>query len=306
MFVMAVGYIALTMMTASFLRYMAKYFRSPIDVRSIGDWALVTGATDGIGKCFCVDLAKKGMNIILVSRSEIKLEEVASEIRKKYNVDTKIIVIDFIKEKKPRKLIETTIQDLNVGLLINNVGMSYAHPEYFLQVEDGESCDQALVDCNISSLLSVTRAVLPSMVARRKGAVINISSFAASFCPLLSVYSASKAFVSQFSSNLEVEYRDSGITIMCASPYYVVSNMSRSHQIYGPAIHHPTALTYASSVLAQLGTATFTYGYWAHDLVGIMASLAGPLAPIIIHGVLKNIRKTALKEKCQTVKNKTN
>ena len=61
-----------------------------------------------------------------------------------------------------------------------------------------------------------------------------------------------------------MEYRDQGITMMCAAPYYVVSNMSK---IKRASLTTPTATTYAASVLAQLGTTTFTYGYWAHDLV---------------------------------------
>ena len=61
-----------------------------------------------------------------------------------------------------------------------------------------------------------------------------------------------------------MEYRDQGISTLCAAPYYVVSNMSK---IRRPSWTTPTATTYAKSVLAQLGTTTFTYGYWAHDLV---------------------------------------
>lgn len=133
-----------------------------------------------------------------------------------------------------------------------------------MQVENGEAKFQALVDCNISSMLAVTRAVLPSMVARGRGAVINMSSYSAHCGPLLAVYAASKAFVIQFSSDLEMEYREKGVTIMCAAPYYVVSNMSK---IRRASLTTPTATVYAASVLGQLGTTAFTYGYWAHDLV---------------------------------------
>jgi len=294
MLVTLAGYVALVVVIGRLLAYLSKYAKSPVKVKSLGDWALVTGATDGIGKGFCLDLAKKGMNIVLVSRSKDKLDTVAKEIEDKYSVKTKVIAIDFTKDKDVREQIETGIKDLSVGVLVNNVGMSYEYPEYFLQVENGESRFQALVDCNINSMLSVTRAVLPSMVSRGKGAVINMSSFSAHCGPLLSVYSGSKAFVIQFSSDLEMEYRDQGITMMCAAPYYVVSNMSK---IKRASLTTPTATTYAASVLAQLGTTTFTYGYWAHDLVAFGLSLLGPVTPLITHHVLKSVRKSALRKK---------
>ena len=107
-----------------------------------------------------------------------------------------------------------SLQGLNVGLLANNVGMSYDHPEFFLEIQDGATRGQAMVDCNINSMLKVTRAVLPAMVARRRGAVINLSSFSAFGAPLLSVYSACKAFVLQWSTDLELEYSGKGITVM--------------------------------------------------------------------------------------------
>jgi len=294
MLVLLAGYVALVVVACRLLAYLAKYVRSPLKVKSLGEWALVTGATDGIGKGFCLDLAKKGMNLVLVSRTKGKLQDVAKEIEEKYKVNTMVIDIDFTKDKNARERIESETKDLNIGLLVNNVGMSYEYPEYFLQVEDGEARLQALVDCNISSMLSVSRAVMPGMVARGRGAVINMSSFSAHCGPLLAVYSASKAFVIQFTSDLEMEYRDKGLTIMCAAPYYVVSNMSK---IRRASLTTPTATTYAASVLAQLGTTTFTYGFWAHDLVAFGMSLLGPIGPLVTHHVLKSVRKRALKKK---------
>ena len=142
--------------------------------------------------------------------------------------------------------------------------MSYDYPEYFLQIEDGAAKCKAMVDCNINSMLNVTRAVLPAMVARGKGAVINMSSFSAFSGPLLSVYAASKAFVIQWSADMELEYSDKGITIMCACPYYVVSNMSKIRKANWST---PTPVVYSKSLLGQLGCVSFTTGFWAHDLM---------------------------------------
>ena len=117
------------------------------------------------GKGFCLDLAKKGMNIVLVSRSKDKLDTVAKEIEEKYSVKTKVIAVDFTKDKDVRESIEEGIkvsfcnlyvqhllssqlvqfdifQDLNVGVLVNNVGMSYEYPEYFLQVSTNDLIHQ--------------------------------------------------------------------------------------------------------------------------------------------------------------------
>ena len=91
-----------------------------------------------------------------------------------------------------------------------------------------------------------------------------MSSFSAFSGPLLSVYAASKAFVIQWSADMEMEYSSKGITIMCACPYYVVSNMSKIRKANWST---PTPTVYSKSLLSQLGCVSFTTGFWAHDLM---------------------------------------
>ena len=127
-------------------------------------------------------------------------------------------------------------QDLDIGVLVNNVGMSYEYPQEFLELSS--TYVDTLINLNIVSLNAMTRIVLPQMVERKKGAVINISSFLAAIpTPLLSVYSASKSYVDLISQGMAKEYSSKGITVQCILPGYVASKMSK---IRKPTLTVPT------------------------------------------------------------------
>ncbi|KAE8606274.1 hypothetical protein XENTR_v10010654 [Xenopus tropicalis] len=180
----------------------------------IGKWAVVTGATDGIGKAYAEELAKRGMNIVLISRSPEKLEEVAKQIKEKFKVETKIIAADFGKPTEIYGRIESGLRDLEIGVLVNNVGVSYEHPEYFLEIPDLENTLDKMININITSVCQMTRLVLPGMLGRGRGVILNISSASGMYpVPLLTVYSATKAFVDFFSRGLQAEYRSKGVTV---------------------------------------------------------------------------------------------
>lgn len=265
-------------------------------VKSFGQWAVVTGATDGIGKAYAIELARAGMNVVLISRSADKLKEAAAEVEaanKKTKVSTKIVVADFSEGNKIYPAIEQALAGLEIGVLVNNVGISYEYPEYFLQISD-QTVDQ-LVQLNVVAVTKMTKMVLPGMVERKRGAVVNISSASGSFpCPLLAVYSASKAFMDFFSLSLSQEYAASGVHVQSVVPFYVASKMSKMRAGYAT----PTPGTYARAALNKLGYERRTNGYWVHALMAtVIALLPSAVVDHYSWGMHASVRARALKKK---------
>lgn len=151
----------------------------------------VAGGTSGIGKYYAKELASRKVNIILISRNEEKLEALATEIASTYNVETAIIVVDFNKGSEIYPALKEVLAEKEIGILVNNVGVFYAHPDYFTSLSSDKIWE--LINVNIGAANMMVHLVLPGMVQRRKGAIVNISSM--SCCqptPLMTAYSASK------------------------------------------------------------------------------------------------------------------
>lgn len=158
---------------------------------------MVTGATDGIGKAFAYQLAQKGLNLILVSRNSAKLKSVSKEIQANYpTTQIKTIAFDFSVGSLGgmNELLEEEIRGLDVGVLINNVGVTYPSARFLHEVD--EQVWTNVVKVNVEGTTRVTMAVLRGMVERKRGAVVNIGSGAGIVVPshpLFTVYAATKA-----------------------------------------------------------------------------------------------------------------
>lgn len=284
-----------------------KLFGSSIRLKEMGSWAVVTGATDGIGKAYAKALAKKGLNVVLISRTRSKLEEVAKEIEAESKVQTRIVTADFTSGPEIYEGIRAETADLEVGILVNNVGMSYANPEYYLGLPDQEKFISNIVTCNIFSVTRMCGLFLPGMVERRKGVVINISSLSAVIpAPLLTVYAASKAFVDKFSDDLATEYAHHGITVQSVLPGPVATNMSK---IRRPTWMSCAPKTFVSSALATLGIARHTTGYYPHSLLQLSIDMIGLFSPYVSQKItlntMNNIRARALKKAAAAAQAKT-
>ncbi|BAZ67510.1 MAG: SDR family oxidoreductase [Pelatocladus maniniholoensis HA4357-MV3] len=178
--------------------------------------ALITGASGGIGKAFAEELAARNHNLVLVARSENKLNELAKQLYQKCQVQVDVIAKDLTEIGATNSVFEFTKQKgLTIDLLINNAGFG----DYGDFAETDEERQIKMLQLNILALVDLTHKYLPLMRERRSGSIINVSSIAAfQPIPYLSVYSASKAFVRNFSEALWAENRQYGVRVLVSCP----------------------------------------------------------------------------------------
>ena len=181
-----------------------------------GKWALVTGASAGIGTALAEELARGGTNLVLTARRRERLEELAQKLVAAHKIQTKIFVADLAEADAPEKIFQfTKEQGIEVELLINNAGFG-AYGE-FHTVETRRLLEMVQVNC--SAVVHLTRLYLPEMVARRHGDVLILASTAAfQSVPYISTYAATKTFDLLFAEGLAEEMKPYGIRVCALCP----------------------------------------------------------------------------------------
>lgn len=181
-----------------------------------GKWALVTGASSGIGEAFAGELARQGMNLVLVARRENMLEKLAETYRKENGVRVQVIPCDLSRPESPDYVFKRVHEEPRpLRLLINNAGI-HTFGRFDRTSLAG---NQKLVLLNVYALMSLTGLFLPEMLEAGEGAVVNLSSLAAfRSMAYLSCYAASKAFVVSFSEALWAELRETGVRVTAVCP----------------------------------------------------------------------------------------
>ncbi len=179
-------------------------------------YALITGATSGIGYELCKLFASDGYNIAIVARSEERLQQVADEIRDKYNVLVYPLAKNLFKREAAAEIFdELKKNNFLITALVNDAGQG----EYGFFTETELEREIDIIQLNIISLVSLTKYFLKDMVTRNDGKILNLASLVADYpSPLLAVYAATKAFVLSFTEALVNELQDTNITITALQP----------------------------------------------------------------------------------------
>ncbi|MGO1383973.1 MAG: SDR family NAD(P)-dependent oxidoreductase [Arachnia sp.] len=180
----------------------------------MNSWAVVTGASGGLGEAYARELAGQGSNVVLVARSVEKMEVLAAEISATHGVETMILPCNLSDPQARLSLVEK-LDDLEIHTLVNNAG--FGTMGMLGELERDRVVNE--VELNAVALTQLTHAVIPKMVASGKGAVINVASLAA-FQPMpgMATYAATKSYVLSFTSALWGEMMGTGVRVVCICP----------------------------------------------------------------------------------------
>lgn len=192
---------------------------------SVGETVLITGASAGIGAALAEQFAAQGYNLIVVARSEDKLQHLANKLGKRHGVTVTVVACDLLKRGASNRLFSTVSElGLVVDILVNNAGlMAFGD---FMEQDLNEI--NSLLQLNNQVLVNVTQLFAEPMLKRGRGRILNIASTAAfQPVPTLAVYAASKAFVLSLSEALHEEFRPHGVTVTAFCPGFTDTGMIR-------------------------------------------------------------------------------
>ncbi|XP_034047029.1 inactive hydroxysteroid dehydrogenase-like protein 1 [Thalassophryne amazonica] len=235
-----------------------------------GDWAVVNGVSEPTAKAYAEELARQGINIMFISQDHTAVADTAGSISQTYGVESVVVQGDFTLEQTACKPIKEAISGKDIGFLVNCVDESLAFPQKLIEIPEQRLID--LVNKNIAVATLMTRLVLPGMVERSRGAVVNISS--ATGCRPSSgrvMLAASTKYLDHFSRALDLEYSSKGIFVQSLVPFQIASRKrhppsSSSSPLPSEGWFVPSPEVYARHAVSTLGVAKRTTGYWPHTL----------------------------------------
>lgn len=248
--------------------------------KKYGQWAVISGSTDGIGLSMAKELAKRGHSIVVIGRNEEKLAKTKATLDQEPNVGEVITVKIDLSDPSPQNFerirLEIDPDNRDIGILINNAGVFTSTCGRFASFDMDDI--RNTVNVNVIATLYFTKMILPGMLKRKRGLILNVSSILGFVpAPYFHVYGATKAFMNSFSSSLQMEYSSYPIDIINLTPGAVHTKLftaiaGNSKQ---PSPINPTPDEYARTALNAVATRIkFISGTMVHGLFKIF-SFAG-------------------------------
>lgn len=241
--------------------------------------ALITGASSGIGMELAREFAKHGNSLVLVARGIDKLEELARELRSKHNVRAEVVGADLTQPSAPEQIIKSLAErNLTIDVLVNNAGFGERGP--FAQIDMQRQLD--MIQVNITAVAHLTRLLLPGMIQRNVGGVLNVASTAAfQGGPNMAMYYATKAFVLSFTEALHEEVDGTKLHVTCLCPGPTHTGFVAAAHMEGINLFKMGAES--ADKVAQVGYAAFQRNQAIaisgfKNKIGVFATRLGPRA----------------------------
>ncbi|KAG7508746.1 hypothetical protein JOB18_023298 [Solea senegalensis] len=233
-----------------------------------GDWAVIYGASESVALAYAEELAKHSISIVFITHDRSSVSDTAAWLSQSYGVETVIVLADFSADQAATKPVKDALRGKDVGFLVNCVDESLTSPQSLIETPEQGLLDS--VNKNVAGATLMVRLVLPGMVERSRGAVVNISSGAC--CrplPGRATLAAYTGYLDNFSRALHVEYSSRGIFIQSLVPFQIASSRrqpSSSSSPSGEGWFVPKPDVYASHAVSTLGVSNRTTGYWPQTL----------------------------------------
>jgi uncharacterized protein len=245
--------------------------------------ALVTGASSGIGEALARRLARDKLHLGLVARRADRLEALAAELRAAHAIEVDVLPADLTKPGAVAALVEEVgRRGLDVDWLVNNAGFGTAGRFHELPV----ARELEEITLNVEALVELTGRLVPAMVQRHRGVVMNVASIGAYLpSPNMATYTASKAFVLSFSEAIAVELNDSGVRVLCVCPGVTRTEFQERARV--ETTHVPGFLQQTPEAVAD--EAVRAVGHGAVVVNGILNRVTLGALKFVPHGVVTRL-----------------
>jgi short-subunit dehydrogenase len=207
-------------------------------------YALITGASKGIGKAFAGHLAKRKMDLLLIARTDALLQQLSNELKNNYGVKVQYLALDLAQPDAPQKIFQWVEENkFDVQMLINNAG--YALWGNFIELSLQEQNEMIAV--NIFTMVNLTHLFIPKLLLHDRAYILNVSSSAGyQAVPTITLYAAAKSFVLSFTRGLRHELKNTPISVTCLSP-----GPTKTHFVERARMYHMQKLSDKMSMSAE-------------------------------------------------------